>query len=175
MVFDLIYLEGFNLPCSVPPPPPPPLSLLGSVWSSVLTSEWLTDWLAWWIRRCVETQLLLTCPDGTFTNPISLTKGVFFKHAGVETGCTLRPRDHTWINLVCLLLLFRDTNKEISYTVLRWCTCCSLTSLGLVAYFCCFALFPHIVYLRVIILITALFINLLLFSNRYTEVNSEIS
>lgn len=78
-----VCLEGLDLPS--------PLSYTSALLpqvsqiSQILTSE----------RRA---QILL-CPDGTFANPVSLTKGVFFKQAAAETGCTLRAKDHTWINL----------------------------------------------------------------------------
>lgn len=92
VVFDLkyIYSEVLDLSCAVLPP-----SLPHQV--SLIPDPDLGKWLA----RLGGSELLLSCPDGTFANPVSLTKGVFFKHAA-GTGCTLRPRDHTWINLVCL-------------------------------------------------------------------------
>lgn len=47
---------------------------------------------SWPRRRVSGRRFLPSCPDGTFANPISLTKGVFLQQASVGTGCTQRQR-----------------------------------------------------------------------------------
>lgn len=73
--------------------------------------------------QCGDIDPRLSCPDGTFANPVSLTKGVFFKQAAPGTGCTLRVKDHTWINLVYLWhwwCLDRDIEGNYFHSVLLY-------------------------------------------------------